>query len=167
MYDIRQPVGQPRRFFRMLRAKNVARLVGLTLTLLPAIASAVFVVNYPWVRPAGKGAVTEVFMEVTSIEGAALVGARSDAGTAVLIGPGIKAKPVERLNLPAGAPVILAPGSYRVRLSALQRKLKLGDFVPLALIIEAPDGTRQEIRVNAEVRRRSTVDDHLQGHRHP
>jgi copper(I)-binding protein len=152
----------------MLRAKNVARLVGLTLVIVPVIASAVFVVNFPWVRPAEKGAATEVFMEVTSIEGAALVGARSDvAVSAVLVGPGARAKPVERLMLPAGAPVILAPGSYRVRLSALERKLKLGDFVPLALIIEASDGSRQEIRVNAEVRRRSTVDDHLQGHRHP
>lgn len=136
--------------------------------MLPAIASAVFVVNYPWVRPAGKGAAAEVFMEVTSIEGAALVGARSAvAGSVLLVGPGAKVKPVERLVLPAGAPVVLAPGSYRVHMSGLARMLKLGEFVPLALIIEAADGTRQEIRVNAEVRRRSTVDDHLQGHHHP
>lgn len=148
-------------------ARHIACLVGLILTLLPAFADAVFVVNYPWVRPTGKGRATEVFMEITSIEGAALVGARSDrAGSALLVGPGAKMKPVERLMLPAGAPMILAPGSYRVRLLAVDRSLKLGDIVPLALVIEAPDGSRQEIRVNAEVRHRSTVDDHLRAHHH-
>ena len=149
----------------MQRAIPITRFVGLVLTLAPTICGAMSVVNYPWARPAAKGAATEVFMEITSIEGAALVGARSEtAGSVVLVGPGANGKPVERLMLPAGAPVILAPGSYRVRLSALDRRLKLGDFVPLALILEAADGSRQEIRVNAEVRRRSTVDDHLDPH---
>jgi len=126
-----------------------------------------FVVSFPWARPAGKGGATEVFMEMTSIEGAKLVGARSDvAVNAMLVGPGAKAKAAKSLMLPAGAPVVLAPGSYRVRLSPVDRTLKLGDIVPLVIIIEAPDGTRQEIGVNAEVRVRSVVDDHLHAHRH-
>src|SRR5207245_3261546 len=56
----------------------VARIAGLMLALAPAIAAAMFVVSFPWARPAGKGGATEVFMEMTSIEGATLVGARSD-----------------------------------------------------------------------------------------
>ena len=145
----------------------IARIAGLMLALAPAIAAAMFVVSFPWARPAGKGGATEVFMEMTSIEGATLVGARSDvAVNAMLVGPGAKVKAAKSLMLPAGAPVVLAPGSYRVRLSPVDRTLKLGDIVPLALIIEAPDGSRQEIGVNAEVRVRSVVDDHLHAHRH-
>jgi periplasmic copper chaperone A len=149
-------------------AKFLARIAGMILALLPAIAAAMMlVVSFPWVRPAGKGAATEVFMEITSIEGAALVGARSDIAThAALVGPGVKGKPAARLALPPGAPVILAPGSYRVRLSTLDRKLELGDTVPLTLIFEAADGSRQEIPVKAEVRDRSVVDDHLGAHHH-
>ena len=165
--QIPAPIGQSGCLVRTPMAKNIARITGLILALAPAVAAAVFIVSFPWARPAAKGAATEVFMEVTSIEGAALVGARSNiAGSALLVGPGANVKPAERLMLPSGAPVILAPGSYRVRLSPLDRTLKLGDTVPLVLIIEALDGSRQEIPMTAEVRRRSTVDDHLQAHHH-
>jgi copper(I)-binding protein len=132
-----------------------------------ALAAGVFVVSYPWAPPAAKGAATEVFMELTAVDGGALVGARSDiAGNASLVGPGKAAAPVERLALVAGAPVVLAPGSYRVRLSGLTQTLKLGDRVPLVLIVEAPDGKRVEVIADAEVLRRSTVDEHLSGHHH-
>jgi copper(I)-binding protein len=156
-----------RRAIRAPMPVIIARIVGLMLALTPAIAAAVFVVSFPWARPAEKGGVTEVFMEVTSIEGATLVGARSKiAVSAMLVGPGARVKAAKSLTLPAGAPVVLAPGSYRVRLSPVDRTLKLGDVVPLALIIEASDGSRQEIGVNAEVRTRSVVDDHLHAHQH-
>lgn len=149
-------------------ARIVARIAGLVFGLLPAIAAAtMLVVRFPWARPAVKGAATEVFMEITSIEGADLVGARSDIATgASVVGPGVKGKPGARLALPAGAPVILAPGSYRVRLSPVDRRLNLGDTVPLTLILEASDGSHQEVGVKAEVRNRSVLDDHLDPHHH-
>ncbi len=106
-------------------------------------------------------------MEITSVDGGALVGARSAfAGGARILGPGTRPTTIARLPLPAGAPVVLAPGSYRIRLSSLDRALKLGDVVPVVVIIEGADSNRQEIAVQAEVRRRSTVDDHLERHRH-
>ncbi len=106
-------------------------------------------------------------MEVTSLEGASLVGARSaSAADVVLVAPGAKIRAVDRLALPAGAPVILVPGSYRLRLSPLDRTIKVGDWVPLVLIFEAADGKREEVAVQAEVRRRSAIEDHLHGHRH-
>jgi copper(I)-binding protein len=139
----------------------------VVLALAPALAAAVVIVNFPWARPAGKGGATEVFMELTSADGGALVGARSaSAGGARILGPGTRPTTIARLPLPAGAPVVLAPGSYRIALSALDRALKLGDAVPLVVIIEGADSSRQEIVVRAEVRRRSTVDDHLEQHRH-
>jgi VCBS repeat-containing protein len=48
----------------------------------------------------------------------------------------------------------------------LTRALKLGDRVPLMLTIESGDGSRQEIPIDAEVRRHSPIDDHLHGHAH-
>jgi len=132
-----------------------------------ALAAGVFVVNYPWARPAAKGANTEAFMELTSVDGGTLVGARSEvAGKTYLVGPGNGSPPVERLSLAAGAPVMLVPGSYHVRLAGLTRALKLGDRLLLVLIIEAADGKRQEVGADVEVRRRSTVDEHLDGHHH-
>jgi copper(I)-binding protein len=140
---------------------------GFVLSLVPLTAAAVCIVNVPWVRPAAKGEATEAFMEITSLEGVDLVGGRSAiAAHTVLLAPGAKVRPVDRLALPPGAPVILVPGSYRLQLYPINRTLRLGDWVPLVLITEAADGRREEIAVQAEVRRRSAVDDHLHGHRH-
>ena len=148
------------------RAAGVAALLGVMLGLAPAMASAVLIVHVPWVLPAAKGGATDAFMEVTSLDGASLVGGRSAvARDTVLVAPGAKLQPVDRLPLPPGAPVILVPGSYRLHLDAVDRALTIGAWVPLVLIFEAADGTRQEISVQAEVRRRSATDDHLRGHR--
>ena len=148
-------------------SRCLAGFAGILLALLPAIATAVIVVNLPWARPVTKGGTAEIFMQLGSSEGGALVGARSDfAGSVVIAGPGAPGKPVDRLSLPAGAPVVLAPGAYRLRLARVNRTLKLGDWVPFVLIIESSDGTRQEIGAQAEVRRRSALDDHRAGHLH-
>ena len=80
--------------------------------------------------------------------------------------PGTAGETVGEIRFPAGVTVLLAPGAYRFALAKLSRPLKLGDRVPLVLIVEAPDGSRQDIPVNAEVRRRSPTDDHKLPHRH-
>jgi len=148
-------------------ARYLAAAAGILLALLPAIAMAVIVVNLPWTRPVAKGGTAEVFMQLGSSEGGALVGVRSDfAGSVVIASPGAPGKAVDRLSLPAGTPIVLAPGAYRLRLARMDRALKLGDWVPFVLIIESPDGTRQEIGAQAEVRRRSALDDHRAGHLH-
>ena len=141
--------------------------VSLALFAKAAFATGVFVVNFPWAQPAAKGTATEVFMELTAVDGGTLVGARSDiAGRTSVVGPGKSGAPVERLSLPAGAPMMLLPGSYHVHLDRLDHTLKLGDRVPLVLIVEAEDGKRIQVDTDAEVRHRSTVDDHLYGHHH-
>ena len=75
--------------------------------------------------------------------------------------PGTKRAVAGTIALPPRTTVKLAPGDYRFLLPKLERPLKLGDRVALSLIVEAPDGSRQTIAVNAEVRRRSAYDDHL------
>ena len=150
---------------RALRPWTVA--AGLVCALVPLAAQAIFVVNQPWVRPAASAQSSEAYMELTSSDGATLVGARSDvAGSVAIVSPRGYTRSVDRLPLSAGKAVLLAPNGYRLRLSALNRVLKLGDRVPLTLTIEAPDGSRQEIPVNAEVRRRSPIDDERRAHHH-
>jgi copper(I)-binding protein len=150
---------------RALRSMTVA--TGIAGALVPLAAEAIYIVNQPWVLPAAKARASEAFMEITSSDGVTLIGARSDAaGSVAIVSPRGNARPVDRLPLPAGKAVLLAPNAYRLRLFPLKRALKLGDRVPLTLTIEAPDGSRQEIPVNAEVRRRSPIDDERRAHHH-
>lgn len=106
-------------------------------------------------------------MDLTSTEGAKLVGVRSDAArAATLRAPGKAAMAVSSVTLQPKILVALAPGQYRIALKQLLRTLKLGDRVNLTLTIEQDDGSRQDIDVNAEVRLRSPLDDERRAHDH-
>jgi copper(I)-binding protein len=152
----------------LFTSRGVAVACGLSLGLLAQHASALFfVVNQPWVRPAQRTQVTEVYMNLTSRDGATLVGAASAVAGSVLIrAPGKAAGTLARLPLPAQSVVALAPGGYHLVLSGLVRTLKLGDRVPLTLTIEDADGSLQDVSVNAEVRLRSPIDDEMRAHKH-
>lgn len=150
-----------------IRRLALASGCALVLAYVPATANSVFIVNQPWVLPAAKGKSTEAFMLLQSSERAALVGVQSPyAANVAIIGPSAKKTPLERLPLPPGEAVLLAPGKHRLRLMDMDRALKLGDRVPLALTIEGADGARQTIAIDVEVRRRSAVDDERREHSH-
>lgn len=139
----------------------------IALALAPAAVSSVFIVNLPWVLPAGKGKATEAFMLLQSSEDAALVGVSSPVAASVaIIAPGRKGATLDRLPLPRGEEVLLTPGKLRLRLNGLARPLKLGEQVPLVLTIEAADGSRRDITVRPEVRRRSVLEDELHEQHH-
>jgi periplasmic copper chaperone A len=146
---------------------SLALTLGLGLALAAQQASALFIVNQPWARPAQRGQATEVYMDLTSTEGAMLVGVTSDAAAAVtVLAPGRNSTKPTRVPLSANTLVALAPGGYRVALTGVLRPLKLGDRVKLTLTIEAADGSRQDITVDAEVRLRSPLDDERRAHSH-
>ncbi len=106
-------------------------------------------------------------MQLRSSDGATVVDVRSDfAAHVAMRPPGTSGATVRAIPLPPGVTVRLAPGAYRLALPNLERPLKIGDRVPFVLTVEAADGSRQEISVNAEVRRRSPTDDHLRPHKH-
>ena len=106
-------------------------------------------------------------MDLTSTDGATLVGVTSNAAaTATIRAPGQTAGKNVHVALPAKTLVALAPGGYRIALTGLTRQLKLGDRVKLTLSIEATDGSRQDIGVDAEVRLRSPLDDERRAHQH-
>ena len=153
------------RFKRRFRRAIVCG--ALALAHATAMASPVFVVNLPWVLPAVKGKTTEAFMLLQSSEGAELLSVQCPyAASAVIIGPGAKQSSLDRLPLPPGKPILLAPGKYRLRLAHIDRTLKLGDHVPLTLTIETANGARQTVAIDMEVRHRSAFDDESHEHHH-
>ena len=151
------------RQYRYLRIAGSIALTGLALVSpLEARAVAVITVSDPWVRVAPNGKSAEAFMEIMSTEGATIIRVETDVSAEVpMQRPGTKRAVADSIALPPRTNVKLAPGDYRFVLPKLNRPLKLGDRVALSLIVEAPDGSRQTIPVNAEVRRRSAYDDHL------
>jgi hypothetical protein len=151
----------------IVTSRRAALACGLGLGLWAQHASALFVVNQPWILPAHKGQTTEAYMNLTSTDGATLVGVSSaDAAVVAILAPGKKGSVVERVSLPAQKLVALAPGGYRIVLRRLVRSLKVHDRVQFTLTIEAADGTRQEIGVNGEVRLHSIIEEEMHEHEH-
>ena len=139
-------------------------LTTAALALFSAHAHAVFVVTEPWVRPARATQSTEAYMELMSSDGATLVAARSKVAASVAL-RGAQGSPIS-LSLPAGATVTLAPGKLRLTLRRLGSTLRLGDRVPLTLVVRSVTGVTQEIDVDAEVRLHSPTHDHHLPHTH-
>jgi copper(I)-binding protein len=113
-------------------------------------------VDEAWVRasvPHQPG--TGVFMRITSAQGGKLIEARSplakvvEIHTMLMVGDVMKMRPIASLDLPAGQPVMLKPGSYHVMLTELTQPVMAGDKVPLTLVIEGRDGSRESIDIVA------------------
>ncbi|QDX79912.1 hypothetical protein B9N43_00775 [Denitratisoma sp. DHT3] len=115
-------------------------------------------VKEAWARPTVQGQqATGAFMTLVSKGGAALVGVASPvAGIAEihemrLEGGVMKMRPLPRLELEAGKPRVLGPGSYHVMLMDLKRPLVKGETVPMTLKLEA-GGKPETLEIKAEVR---------------
>ena len=125
----------------------------------------VFVVNQPWLHPARKAQTTRAYMNLTSSDGATLLGARSEDARRVSLRSAHGAA-AAGLVLPAKSEVALAPGHDHLTLTGLTRALKIGDRVKITLTVRDDGGAVHEIAVNAEVRHRSPADDERRAHRH-
>jgi copper(I)-binding protein len=125
----------------------------------------VFVVNQPWLHPARKAQTTHAYMNLTSSDGAMLLGARAEDARHVSL-HSARGAVAAGLALPAKSEVALAPGHDHLTLTGLTRTLKIGDQVKITLVVGDDNGTMHEIPVNAEVRHRSPVDDERRAHHH-
>jgi periplasmic copper chaperone A len=140
---------------------------GLAIAVCATDAMALFIVTEPWVRPATNARSAEAFMELTSTEGATLVGIHSESAPGIgMRGPGIPGVTLKSIALPAGRKVMLAPRGYRLAIAGLEQPLRLGDHFAIVLIVMAADGIRREYPVNAEIRSNSPTYDHQHGHAH-
>jgi copper(I)-binding protein len=154
----------------ILRIFRCAAAVAAALLCPPALCQnlgtvGVFVVNQPWLHPARKAQTTHAYMNLTSSDGAMLLGARSEDARRVSLRSAHGAV-ATGLALPAKSEVALAPGHDHLTLTGLTRTLKIADRVKITLMVRDDNGTVQEIAVNAEVRHRSPVDDERRAHHH-
>jgi periplasmic copper chaperone A len=147
--------------------RTAAWACGVGFALLTSAAQALFIVNQPWVRPAKSGQSTELYMNLTSTDGATLVDVRTAAAAKVVLrAPGKAARTIAALPLPAGELVALSPGNARVGLQGLQRTLKSGDRIDVTLTIRGADGNTLEVPLSIEARWRSAEDDERRPHHH-
>jgi hypothetical protein len=122
-------------------------------------AQAQTTVKDPWVRGtvAGQKA-TGMFAQVTSAGGGKLVSATSPVAGVVEIhemvmdGSVMKMRAIPGLELPAGKTVDLKPGGYHVMLMDLKQELKVGESVPVTLVIEGAGGKRESVELKAPVK---------------
>ena len=137
--------------------KKIALATLLALSSLHALAEVT--VAEPWVRatvPQQKA--TGAFMQLKSDTGARLVAADSPVAGVVEIHEMLMDKDVMMMNridaleLPAGQVVELKPGGYHVMLMDLKAQVKEGEQVPLTIVVENKDGSRQSIELNAPAR---------------
>src|SRR4051812_16720057 len=141
----------------MKNAWLMAAASALALICIPAQAAQI-TVEGAWVRPMVPGqTVGGAYFKIKSAATAYLVGASSPVAKAVelhqmsLENNIMKMRPLARLELPAGKPVELKPGSYHLMLIDVARPLVAGDHVPLKLTVEDTSGQRQTVDVMAEV----------------
>jgi copper(I)-binding protein len=142
-----------------------AAALATTVSVVAPDAQALFIVNQPWVKPGAHA--SEAYMNLTSTEGATLIGVRSPiAAQAALRGPGTRGRARPSLPLPAGATVALQPRANRIVLTGLVHALQLGERVPLTLSVETAPGVNEEVAVDAEVRNESPLDAERRAHHH-
>lgn len=148
------------------QSRIAAAILGVAMLLTTAGVWAVLSINEPWVRVAAGGTSAELFMKLKSSESATLVGVDSFAARKVAIRAPRGVPLTGGLALPANVLVELKPAETRVGLRRLVRRLKLGEHVPVTLVVQSADGLRQTLYINAEVRRHSPTEDEMNPHEH-
>lgn len=116
-------------------------------------------VEQPWVRATvAQQRATGAFMQLTASADSRLVAAQSPVAGVVEIHEMVlerdvmKMRAIPGLPLPAGKAVALQPGGYHVMLMDLKAQVKPGVPVPLTLVFEHANGTRETLELQAEAR---------------
>lgn len=116
-------------------------------------------VQNAWVRatvPQQK--VAGVFFDIQTTENLQLVEVQSSVAANAelhemkLENDVMRMRPVEKLELPAGKKVNLKPGGYHLMLMGLKNQIKVGDVIPLRLILQDKNKKQQivDIKVTAK-----------------
>jgi copper(I)-binding protein len=139
-------------------ALRLTTLVAL-LCIASTAAAADVKVDNAWARataPAQKTA--GAYAELTSTADAALVSATSPLAERVELhsttfdGGVMRMRPMDRIELPAGKTVKLAPNGLHLMAIGLVRPLKPGDKLPLVLTIQSAGRPSTTLKIEAEVR---------------
>ncbi len=127
--------------------------------LLAGTAFAQVTVSDPWVRATvAAQKASGAFMTLTATRDARLVAARSPVAgvveihTMALENNVMRMRAIDALALPAGKAVKLESGGYHLMLMQLKGPLTAGETVPLELVFEHSDQSRETVSIKAEVR---------------
>ena len=119
-------------------------------------------VKAAWARPTVAGQMgTGAFMQLTSRDGARLLGASSDVAGVVEIhemameGNVMRMRAIRMLDLPPGGTVELKPGGYHMMLMDLKRPLAVGEKIKVELRLETRDKKLVTQPIEVEVRPRA------------
>ena len=119
-------------------------------------------VKSAWARPTVAGQMgTGAFMNLTSRDGARLLGASSDVAGVVEIhemameGNVMRMRPIRSLDLPAGGTVELKPGGHHMMLMDLKRPLATGEKIKVELRLETRDKKLVTQPIEIEIRPRA------------
>ena len=131
----------------------------LMAVVLPASAAETAGVKNAWVRATAPGQKTAgAYMELTANADAVLLAVDSPlAGKAGLHsmnmdGGVMRMRAVDKIELPAGKTVKLAPGGLHVMLNDIRQPFTAGGRVPLTLTFRSADGAKSTLQVEAQVR---------------
>jgi copper(I)-binding protein len=135
------------------------------------VSAQVASVKDPWVRSTvARQKATSAYMEITAARAARLLEASSPVAGIVEIHEMRMEKDVMRmraiasLDLPAGQPVPLQPGGHHIMLMDLKVQVKDGDKVPITLVFELRNGSRETAEITAIARSPQAASSHGGGH---
>ena len=124
-----------------------------------AVWAAEVKVDQAWARATAPGQnVGGVFMTLSAdtdlslVAGSSPAAARVELHTMRMDNNVMVMRPVDKIALPKGKKVELAPGGLHIMLIGLKAPLKAGDKVPLSLTLRDAKGKTQALEVSAEVR---------------
>lgn len=124
----------------------------------PDAAATLPKVEGAWVRATVPGQqATGAFMRITAPRSMQLVGAQTPAAALAEVhemkmdGSVMQMRPVDRLELPAGAPVELKPGGFHLMLQQLKQPLPAGGTVALTLLLRETSGAERRLELKLPV----------------
>jgi periplasmic copper chaperone A len=135
----------------------------VTLAAAPWLAAAQTTVTEAWVRGTveGQGG-TGLYARIVSQQGGRLVALRTPVAQRaeihemVMKGDVMQMRQLPKgLELPAGQPVLLAPGGLHGMLIGLPKALSPGQTVPVTFVIEGKDKKRQTLELQVPVQMRA------------
>lgn len=125
----------------------------------PAYAAQTVGVNNAWVRATAPGQKTAgAYLELTGVADSALVAvdsplaAKAELHNMSMDGGVMRMRAVEKIDLPAGKTVKLAPGGLHVMLLDIKQAFKEGGKVPLTLTFRGAGGAQTTQKIEAQVR---------------
>lgn len=145
------------RHSRTMIARLALALVGFTACAF-AVADADIKVTDVWAKPTVPGQkVAGAYCDIVSAAPAALVKAESPVAKVVELhtmkmeGEVMTMRAMPKIDLPAGKEVKLEPGGLHLMLVDIKQPLKVGEKIPLTLVIEV-GGKTEKVEVTADVK---------------